>query len=60
MYEKISGVLGYRPLRHILNSAGIERFPEAHLEMVRLGIGLHGISGAGAGLETVSTRNNFV
>ncbi len=55
MYEKISGVLGYRPLRHILNSAGIERFPEAHLEMVRLGIGLHGISGAGAGLETVST-----
>jgi len=30
--------------RHILNSAGIERFPEAQYEMVRLGIGLYGIS----------------
>jgi alanine racemase len=29
--------------RHILNSAGIERFPEAQYQMVRLGIGLHGI-----------------
>ncbi|PID91147.1 MAG: bifunctional UDP-N-acetylmuramoyl-tripeptide:D-alanyl-D-alanine ligase/alanine racemase [Bacteroidetes bacterium] len=29
--------------RHILNTAGIERFPEAHFEMVRLGIGLHGV-----------------
>lgn len=31
-------------LRHICNSAGIERFPERHLEMVRLGIGLYGIN----------------
>ncbi len=29
--------------RHILNSAGIARFPEAQFEMVRLGIGLYGI-----------------
>ena len=29
--------------RHILNSAGIIRFPEHHYEMVRLGIGLYGI-----------------
>ncbi|RUT78489.1 bifunctional UDP-N-acetylmuramoyl-tripeptide:D-alanyl-D-alanine ligase/alanine racemase [Ancylomarina longa] len=29
--------------RHILNSAGIERFPDAQFEMVRLGIGLYGI-----------------
>jgi alanine racemase len=28
---------------HILNSAGIERFPESQFNMVRLGIGLHGI-----------------
>ena len=27
-------------LRHIDNSAGIERFPEAQFDMVRLGIGL--------------------
>ncbi|NOU61003.1 bifunctional UDP-N-acetylmuramoyl-tripeptide:D-alanyl-D-alanine ligase/alanine racemase [Marinifilum caeruleilacunae] len=30
--------------RHILNSAGIERFADAQFEMVRLGIGLYGIS----------------
>lgn len=30
-------------LRHICNSAGIERFPEAHFDLVRLGVGLYGI-----------------
>lgn len=34
----------YPVLRHILNSAGIIRFPEARFDMVRLGIGLHGIA----------------
>lgn len=43
LYESIVQVLGYRPLRHILNSAGIVRFPEAQWEMVRLGIGLYGV-----------------
>ncbi len=33
----------YHILRHICNSAGIERFPERHLDMVRLGLGLYGI-----------------
>jgi alanine racemase len=36
--------LGYPVLKHILNSAGIERFPDAQSDMVRLGIGLYGIS----------------
>jgi len=36
--------LNYSFLKHILNSAGIERFPEAQFDMVRLGIGLYGIS----------------
>jgi alanine racemase len=31
-------------LRHICNSAAIERFPDRHLEMVRLGLGLYGIN----------------
>lgn len=31
-------------IKHILNSSGITRFPEAQLDMVRLGIGLYGIS----------------
>lgn len=30
--------------RHILNSAGIERFPQSQFEMVRLGIGVYGVS----------------
>ena len=29
---------------HILNSSGITRFPEAQFDMVRLGIGLYGVS----------------
>lgn len=33
----------HRILRHICNSAGIERFPERHLDMVRLGLGLYGV-----------------
>jgi len=31
-------------IRHLLNSAGIERFPGFQMEMVRLGIGLYGVS----------------
>jgi len=35
--------LKYKPLFHILNTAGTSRFTEAQHEMVRLGIGLYGI-----------------
>ncbi|MFA8432919.1 MAG: bifunctional UDP-N-acetylmuramoyl-tripeptide:D-alanyl-D-alanine ligase/alanine racemase [Marinifilaceae bacterium] len=41
---KIQTAFPYPVWRHILNSAGIERFPEAQFEMVRLGIGLYGVS----------------
>ncbi|MBR1766268.1 MAG: bifunctional UDP-N-acetylmuramoyl-tripeptide:D-alanyl-D-alanine ligase/alanine racemase [Bacteroidales bacterium] len=34
----------HRILHHILNSSGITRFPEAQMDMVRLGIGLYGIA----------------
>lgn len=34
----------HKILRHICNSAGIERFSEYHFDMVRLGLGLYGIS----------------
>lgn len=34
--------LDYKPLRHIANSAGIVRFPEAAFDMARLGLGLYG------------------
>jgi alanine racemase len=36
-----AGITGFR--KHILNSAGILRYPEAAYDMVRLGIGLYGI-----------------
>ncbi|MBP6185376.1 MAG: bifunctional UDP-N-acetylmuramoyl-tripeptide:D-alanyl-D-alanine ligase/alanine racemase [Saprospiraceae bacterium] len=35
--------LGYKPLRHLLNSAGIRRFKHYQYDMVRLGIGLYGL-----------------
>ena len=44
LYEQIAEALGYRPLRHLLNSAGIARFPQYHFDMVRLGIGLYGVA----------------
>ena len=40
----IADGIGYMPMRHILNSAGIERFPQFQFDMVRLGIGIYGIS----------------
>ena len=42
--DKIAEILPYRPLYHILNSAGIERFPQYQFDMVRLGIGIYGVS----------------
>ena len=40
----IADGIGYMPMRHILNSAGIERFSQYQFDMVRLGIGIYGIS----------------
>ena len=58
-FEKMSESLMNRPvnpMRHILNSAGIERFPDAQFEMVRVGIGLYGLSSVpDSGLQNVST-----
>ncbi|HLG36149.1 MAG TPA: bifunctional UDP-N-acetylmuramoyl-tripeptide:D-alanyl-D-alanine ligase/alanine racemase [Bacteroidia bacterium] len=44
MCREITKQLGYPVIRHLLNSAGIIRFPEAQYDMVRIGIGLHGIA----------------
>lgn len=48
----IEDSLGYSVKKHILNTAGIIRFPEAQMDMVRLGIGLYGIPTLPAPLET--------
>jgi len=39
--------LGYPFKKHLLNSSGILRFPEAHFDYVRLGIGLYGVDSSG-------------
>lgn len=41
---EIINALPYRPLRHIANSAAMERFPAAKFDMCRVGIGLYGVS----------------
>ena len=42
-YDQITARIGYKPAKHILNSAGIIRFPQYHFDLVRLGLGLYGI-----------------
>jgi len=44
MSSRIVEAVPYKVLRHILNSAGIERFSAWQCDQVRLGIGLYGIS----------------
>jgi alanine racemase len=41
--NQLEEALGKPLLKHMLNSAGISRFKDAQFDMVRLGIGLHGI-----------------
>lgn len=42
-FERIAVGLGYAPMKHVLNSAGVVRWPQYHFDMVRPGIGLYGI-----------------
>ncbi|WP_167619771.1 bifunctional UDP-N-acetylmuramoyl-tripeptide:D-alanyl-D-alanine ligase/alanine racemase [Maribellus sediminis] len=56
----IAKMLPYSFDRHILNSGGIERFPEKQFEMVRLGIGLYGVSQTGLQLENIGTLKSTV
>lgn len=61
--NNIETVVGYKPIRHILNSSGIVRFPQAHYDMVRLGLGLYGLDPTAqisSQLETVSTLKTHI
>lgn len=55
---------GRRILRHVLNTAGIIRFPEHHYDMARLGIGLYGLNTLPPEIEkplaTVSTLRTVI
>lgn len=45
--HELQNAFKHRILKHICNSAGIERFPEYHFDMVRLGLGLYGVDPVG-------------
>ena len=50
--------LGQKVIKHMTNTSGILRFPEAQFDMVRLGIGLYGVDSSGVypdELQVVST-----
>ena len=42
--EELQAAFSHKILRHLCNTAGIQRFPEAQFDMVRLGLGLYGIN----------------
>ena len=59
----ISAALEISPIRHILNTSGISNYPQAQFDMVRLGIGLYGISNDASEqkfLENVGTLKSII
>lgn len=58
---QIEEKLNYPVMKHILNSAGIERFPDHQMDMVRLGISLYGVSASGlSGLKNVCSMKTTI
>ena len=45
-FKQIEKTLGYKVIKHLCNTSGIIRWPNAQYDMVRLGIGLYGIDAA--------------
>ena len=60
--DMLQGAFTQKILRHICNSAGAERFTDAQYDMVRLGIGLYGISPIGNenALQPISTLKTII
>ena len=59
--RQLQAVYSHKILRHICNSAGIEHFPQYHLDMVRLGLGLYGINPMDNGiLNNVATLKTTI
>ncbi|KUJ63196.1 alanine racemase [Flavobacteriaceae bacterium CRH] len=67
LFEKLSSKLmtelNVNPIRHILNTSGISNFTSAQYNMVRLGIGLYGVSNDASEqkyLENVGTLKSII
>ncbi len=58
--EELKTGLNYPIIKHICNSAGIERFSDYQFDMCRLGIGLYGFSFVGAHLRNVCTLETTI
>ncbi|MDR3140819.1 MAG: bifunctional UDP-N-acetylmuramoyl-tripeptide:D-alanyl-D-alanine ligase/alanine racemase [Tannerellaceae bacterium] len=59
--EELEAGLDYKIFKHILNSAGIERFTKYQMDMVRLGIGLYGVSASNdKALQNVATLKTTI
>jgi len=59
--KKLQAAFGHKILRHICNTAGIERFSQYQLDMVRLGLGLYGVDPySNALLRNVSTLRTTI
>ena len=58
--EELKAGLNYQIIKHICNSAGIERFADYQFDMCRLGIGLYGFSFVGAHLRNVCTLETTI
>lgn len=58
--EELKAGLNYLIIKHICNSAGIERFSDYQFDMCRLGIGLYGFSFVGAKLRNVCTLETTI
>ncbi|MBR6830048.1 MAG: alanine racemase, partial [Paludibacteraceae bacterium] len=58
--EELKAGIDYPIIKHICNSAGIERFSDFQFDMCRLGIGLYGFSFAGANLRNVCTLETTI
>jgi alanine racemase len=59
--EELEAGLDYKLFKHILNSAGIERFTQYQMDMVRLGIGLYGVSASNdKALQNVATLKTTI
>ena len=54
--------LGITTIKHLANTAAIERLPNATFDMVRMGIGLYGISSSeeGLGLKAIGTFKSYI
>lgn len=58
--ETLKAGLNYPIIKHICNTAGIERFTQYQFDMCRLGIGLYGFSFAGKKLRNVCTLKTTI